>query len=290
MKQCCDTLGHSFKQWWYDVRRNPLLMAWNVSTFISVIVPLIVYWVRRSNEQASGDGENNNGWTWWWSNNNNENNNDNEQGGWWYRFWSGENDRREEEQGSGGLVFVYLWTLVMFVVLVYHGHGHILSRSSNGSFLLALFMFANLSFVALLLTGISIRNMDERAMEEQGFFGMFAGCMVMTYILWTFLCSVFCGILYKPNDKEYDSSSYYRQHSDDANNSNRWWGGRSKEKIQEESSSSWISGLSVMPEKKETTGSGIVVKTEGEEDTSSLAPFECFGSDKKADRRDGTMA
>jgi hypothetical protein len=118
--------------------------------------------------------------------------------------------------------------------------------------------------------------------------------MVMTYILWTFLSSVFCGILYKPNDKEYDTSSYYRQHSDDANNSNRWRGGRYKEKKQEkpqeESSSSWISGLSVMPEKKETTGSGIVVKTEGEEDTSSMAPFECFGSDKKAGGREGTMA
>lgn len=283
------------------MRKNPLLLAWNVSTIISVVVPLIVYWVNHAKDDASGDDENNNnGWTWWWNNNNdddNNNNNDNEEeGGWWYQFWSGgENDRREDEENSGGLIFVYLWTLVMFAVLVHHGHGYIFYRSSNGSFLLALFMFANLSFVACLLTGISIRNMDERAMEEQGFFGMFAGCMVMTYILWTFLCSVFCGILYKPNDKDYDTSSDYRRHSDgDANNNHRWWGGskeKKKDKSQEESSSGgWVSGWNDVPEKKETTATGIIVKTEGEEDASSMAPFECFGSDKKADGREGTMA
>ena len=44
------------------------------------------------------------------------------------------------------------------------------------------------------------------------------------------------------------------------------------------------------PKRKKRQDTGIVVKTEGEEDASSMAPFECFGSDKKADGREGTMA
>lgn len=298
MRQCCDTLALSTKQWWYELRQNPLLLAWNLSAVASVLVPLIVYWIHHAQNEANSGDDENNGWKWWWNNNNDDddnNNNNDEQGGWWYTFWSGGEERRDEEEGSSGLVFVYLWTLVLFIVLAYHGHKHIQSRSENGSFLLGLFMFSNLTFVACILLIINIRNMEERQLEEYGFFGMFAGCMVLTYILWTFLCSVFCGILYKPNDKDYDSSSSdYQRHTESSSNNNRWWGGGGSKKKEEEKqnqSGGWMSGWNDIPEKKETTGTGIKVKTAGEEEDTSLAPFQCFGSDKGADeKQQGTMA
>jgi len=277
MGQCLDTCSHSTRQWLYDIRQSPLLLAWNLTAILSVLVPLITYWICASRNPENDD----NGWTWWW-NNNNENNNDNERG-WWYNLWSGGEERRDEEQGSGALVFVYLWTLVMFVILVYYGHGHIKNTSDNRTFLLALIMFANLAFVACILTACSMQ-MDERQVEERGFFGVFAMCMVVTFALWTFLCAVFCGILYKPNQKEYDgrASDYQRQTDGDRG----WW--KKKQEAKEESS--WMSGWN-SSEQHSTTGTGIKVKTAADDEKDEpMAPLKCFGSEKRADKRQGSMA
>lgn len=301
MTHVLETVSSSTKQWWYNVRQNALLLAWNLSTFLSVLVPLVVYSVchaRRDEEDGSQDDNNNNGWTWWWNNNNDDDNNNNNgeddenNNGWWYNLWYGnEEERREEEQGSGALVFVYLWTLVMFLAIVYYGHQHIRNSSTNKNFLLALCMFANLSFVACILVGANMRGMEERAVEEYGFFGLFAGCMVVTYALWTFLCSVFCGILYKPsNQKEYDSSASDYQRQTDDDNKNTWWGAKKKQestaKQEEQGGGGWMSGWTG---KEETTASGIKVKTQ---DEGPMAPLECFGSEKSKtdEQQGGTMA
>lgn len=338
MTNVLDTVGHSLKQWWYDVRQNPLLLAWHFTVLLSVICPLLVYAICHSRYQGEGGGSqdnddnNNNGWTWWWKNNNNNDNDDNNnsaddaQNGWWYNLWfgggEGEEQRREEEQGaSAALVFVYLWTLGLFCFIVYQGHHHIQSLQHNKtlfwnnnktgedrSFLMVLFLFVNLAFVACILVACNLRGMDERVWEEYGFFGMFASCMFVTYALWTFWGSVFCGILYKPSgQKEYDSSSnnnntasdYQRQDDSDNQNHWSWFGGHKKqqEKVPSEQGGGgggWMAGW-IPPEKEETTPSGIKVKTQGDEEHSSMAPFECLGSDasmkQQSDaKQQGTMA
>ena len=148
-----------------------------------------------------------------------------------------------------------------------------------------IFMFANLSFVAAILTASSIR-LEGREVEERGWFGMFASCMVVTYILWTFLCSVFCGILYKLDHKEYDSSSAdYQRQTDDGGWS--MWSGARPVKTKEESHG-WMPqwGTHKKGEKE-----GKIRANGNNEDEGSLAPFECFGSENKQnDGRQGTMA
>jgi len=193
-----------------------------------MLIPLIVMGVARRQvairNQYDQDGnqrndENNNNnqyynnnckWYQWNCNNNYNNYDENGQqqqqqeedefrAPWWW-FW-GDNEearRRRDEmnQASPALIFTYVWTLVLFLVLLYFGY----RETRNGSDLFrvttALVVFANLCFIVMILLGGLEGGVqtEGRELEEQGFYGQFGVMMFLTLLFWMIWSCVYAGI------------------------------------------------------------------------------------------------
>jgi len=194
---------------------DTFLLAWNVSSAVTFLLPLFAFSVARltsESEEDYNDNQNNNennyydnnyqnpnnydqygnyvGPThWWqfWKRNNNgqyeqeENSGDEYGAPWWYIWGEREGDEREEE-GNGAVVFVYLWTLVFFAGLVYVGNTTEMTINRIQALRWALLGFANYCFVTIvLLVGLEgAIETDGREIEEDGFYGQRAVLLFIT--------------------------------------------------------------------------------------------------------------
>jgi len=188
---------------------DTFILVWNVACIVTFLLPFMSFVVGRltndGQQQNENNDDNNNynnpdyydeygyyvGPTHWWqfwkrSNTNNEqndNDNDEESTPWWY-LWGGEREGRDpEEEGKGALLFVYIWTLVIFAGLAYLGNTTGMAVSKLESLRWILIGFANYCFVIIvLLIALEGVEAEGREMEETGFYGQTAVLLLMTCI------------------------------------------------------------------------------------------------------------
>lgn len=212
------------------IASDTFLLTWNVSSAVTFVLPLFAFSVARlTSEQEYDENENNDNnendyydnpyqnpnnydqygnyigpTRWWqfWKRNNNgqyeqeENSNDERGAPWWY-IWGEREEGEREEEGSGAMLFVYLWTLVCFAGLVYVGNSTKMNISKLQALRWILLGFANYCFVIIvLLVGLEDAIETEgREMEENGFYGqrgvlllltcLFAMVQSIAFVSWT---------------------------------------------------------------------------------------------------------
>ena len=175
MHPSLESASSSTKKWAQNVCSSPLLLAWYLCAFLSVIVPLVVFVICHARFDIKDDPNN------------------------------------YDEQRLGALVFVYVWMLLSFLVVVCVGHKYF-HNPEDKSFLAVLVLFADLAFVACILSASNLSALDGREWDGR-WFSLFPSCMLLTYALWTFLCVAFAAMVYmsmrKRNKVEHDA--YQRQ-------------------------------------------------------------------------------
>lgn len=176
MHPTLEKASESTKLWANEVKSAPLLLAWYLCAFLSVFIPLLVFIICRS------------------------------------RFDIADDPNNYDEQKIGALIFVYIWMLISFCVVVYVGHKFFLNPQDK-SFFVTLVTFANLAFVACILSASIISALDGHEWNGR-MYSLFPACMLLTFALWTALCVVFAGVLYwrmkKASDKV-EEDAYQRQ-------------------------------------------------------------------------------
>lgn len=219
----------------HQMTRDPFLIGWNGSAFISIVLPLLIMIIGRStynnynyNNNNNGNNNNNNNqynnqynsspwWKFWGNNYNNYNNNRNSGGSqdqannvpWW---WFGGQQRRDREQeGHGTLIFVYIYLLLLYVGLILYGN-YVFRRSTNFAGLQgALFIFTQMVFLLMiLLAGLpEVIRVEGPELEETGWYGQFAVCLFLTCLFWLIQGIVFTTLMRKRVNRLSDTSSNY---------------------------------------------------------------------------------
>jgi hypothetical protein len=236
--------------WWRKQEEHPeggssLLKLWNISAVATVALPLFIFFIARLvNRDGGGAGEENKeGSNWWWWGGNIQNNENGEEGGgqeeeeaaaeeeeeqedeegrrilWW---WGSENNPEEEERGNGTLVFVYIWSLLVFAYLIWYGNRVLKKEKENPMqvLLASLFFFANLAFLCSMMSGgFVFQTNGAKAEEEEGWLERWPAVMFLTYVSWTIFAVVFAIIVYRKTRKGSKTSSslndYHRQDDED---------------------------------------------------------------------------
>lgn len=162
------------------ISNNRTIVGWFTSGFLTIFVPLIIFWTARA-RFAYQYNQNNN------DNNNQDNNNEQDEftTPWW--FWGGSGDReRREEDGSPALIATYLWSVLVFSGLLFYGYQHMNRTESLQGLVAVLVLFANYNFVSLLILGgvEGAVETEGRAVEEHGFVGQFGVLVYLTNIGW----------------------------------------------------------------------------------------------------------
>lgn len=123
------------------------VLGWNVSAATTVLLPLLMLTISRlvhwDADNGNGDNDNgddnnnnnnNNSGSWWhWGNSNNngqveEGSNDNAIPWWWFGGRHGSVDSADRAKGS--LIFVYIYSMGLFVILTLYG-SFVLRRGSE---------------------------------------------------------------------------------------------------------------------------------------------------------------
>ena len=188
------------------------------SAAFSILLPLLMFWIARgtNNQQGGQNNYNNNNrngnnynnfynqdrckwWQWgcrdidYYENGNGGGGNQNRQDGrpWWW-LWA-EDERRPEDATNPTLVVIYLWSLVLFLALVFVGFRIQKNEAYDNRILSgALMVFANLTIIGMLFLGglEGAVQADGPEMEENGFYGQF-GVLLFTTYFWMTLYSIF---------------------------------------------------------------------------------------------------
>ena len=97
-------------------------------------------------------------------------------------IWGEREGRDPEEEGSGAVLFVYLWTLLLFAGLIFVGNTTGMTINKLQVLRLALFGFVNYCFVTIiLLVGLEgAIETEGREIEEDGFYGQRAVLLLVT--------------------------------------------------------------------------------------------------------------
>jgi len=197
---------------------DSFLIIWNVSSAVTLLVPLFAFTVARlMSDQEYDENENENNddddyyddpyqnpdnydeygnyvgptpwWKFWQKSYNGQyeedenGSNDEFSAPWWY-IWGereGQGGDRDEE-GNGAVLFAYLWTFLLFAGLIYFGNSAKKTIGNVESLRLALFAFANYCFVIIiLLLGLEDAIETEgREIEETGFYGQRSVLLLIT--------------------------------------------------------------------------------------------------------------
>lgn len=180
-----------------------ILVAWNTTAVATIVLPLMLFAIAnlfaRRGEGGGGEGER------WWN-------------------WDGP----EEERFSGlGRTFVYLWSLVIFALIVWRGNRVLQSGRDIRVLFVALAVFANLVFLCWIL--LATGGPREGAAEDEAWIGQFSSVMLLTFFLWLVFSAAFAGILYPKARREgaasSSSSSYSLWGTGDGHNNNNHYKG-----------------------------------------------------------------
>lgn len=194
---------------------DTFLIIWNVSSLVTLVLPLFAFTVARLTsyqEYDENENQNNNDdyyddpyqnpdnydeygnyvgptpwWKFWQKSYNGQydedRSNDEFSAPWWYIWGEREGQERDpEEAGNGAVLFAYLWTLLLFAGLIYFANTGKKTIGNVESLRLALFAFANYCFVIIILL-LGLENAIEtegREIEETGFYGQRAVLLLIT--------------------------------------------------------------------------------------------------------------
>jgi Na+/H+ antiporter NhaC len=118
---------------------------------------------------------------------------------WWWWFASEEERRRRQEENrvNPSLILTYVWSLVLFCSIVYFGYTALRRNSDLYRVVVALLIYANLSFITMLLIGgLEGVQTEGRELEEQGFYGQFPVMMYMSSFIWVLFSLIYAFIFY----------------------------------------------------------------------------------------------
>lgn len=207
----------------FPLFRSPVVVSkfsvwWFGGGGLSIFLPLISFGVARirlhqqqqNNGEGEGDGGGEAGYNtchWWqWGCNTyyqedgdqqqqqNNNNDDQPSTPWWWFFADEETRRKREESQSNNpaLVFVYVWSLVLFCAILYFGHRELRNGSDLYRVVACLAVFANFSFLTMfLIGGLQGVETEGRELEEQGFYAQFSVMMFLSNFYWTLFAASF---------------------------------------------------------------------------------------------------
>jgi len=179
---------------------------------------------RAYEEQQNGNNNNNNNNNYyypschWWQykcrqnqfnyrqNNGDGNNNDNGdyqmQFPGWFVFFGGqteEDQRWKEENGqdlsesSGAMKFVYAWSMVMFISILFYGGYVLVKKRPVGPLLIMLCMFVQFAIMAMVLICQGVLLTDDRDLEDSvyGWWGQLGVLIVYTCTAYLWFCVIF---------------------------------------------------------------------------------------------------
>eukprot|EP00542_Grammatophora_oceanica_P004122 CAMPEP_0194065948 /NCGR_PEP_ID=MMETSP0009_2-20130614/85749_1 /TAXON_ID=210454 /ORGANISM="Grammatophora oceanica, Strain CCMP 410" /LENGTH=370 /DNA_ID=CAMNT_0038718849 /DNA_START=54 /DNA_END=1167 /DNA_ORIENTATION=+ len=139
------------------------------------------------------------------NNNNNNNNNERRLGWWWNRDNYDEEAEYERDQAQRLIVltFIYVWSFLVFIILLCYASVALTRQGMAVSLFTALVMFANLALMCCVLvetSGLLWRDDEEareRYGEEGGWWGTLAGGLVgPTFFLWFLWSTVMAMMVY----------------------------------------------------------------------------------------------
>ena len=181
---------------------------------------------KNQDQQDDNNNNNNqqqqNSWFQSWGRNNNNNNqadNNNFQAPWWCKYerkiwlmrllilekhsllvfvhsfcvWMFPVGGRRQEQGNdedrspdGVLIFVYLWTTSLFILMVLYGNRMLAQKPIPSKLQWALLGFGNVSFIVCLLIGnLQVIKVDGRELEQTGWYGQTSVLLFLTCLFGT---------------------------------------------------------------------------------------------------------
>ena len=122
----------------------------------------------------------------------------------WFVFFGGqteEDNRWREENGenlsesTGAMKFVYAWSIVMFVSILFYGGFVFYKRRPVGPLLIMLFMFLQFAILTMVLICQGVLKTDDRDLEDSiyGWYGQIGVLIVYTgaaYLWFTFIFAV----------------------------------------------------------------------------------------------------
>lgn len=136
---------------------NPFLQWFNIGAVLTVLLPLLFLILSSSNRRDEGGEEGNgNWWTNLWGNggDQDENNDNNNADGrsWWSRVW-GDGEDNPDERGAANLpiLFVYLYSLLIFLGLVWYANRVFRRGAFTLPLLTALLVFFNMALLLALV-------------------------------------------------------------------------------------------------------------------------------------------
>ncbi|KAL7569636.1 hypothetical protein ACA910_008294 [Epithemia clementina (nom. ined.)] len=197
--------------------------TWYITGIASFGFPLLLFFNERLGQRRNqdyynngGNGGQNNNWNdgqnggndgnqwngqqtscgWWqgWCGGNRDGNQ--QQGGipWWWVF--GGEDIPDDERTSPALKFIYIWSLVIFFLILHFGAKAVI-RGSIYATVLALTVFANLALLSLFY----ICGLDAIDLEGEGWYGQLGILMFLTNLFWLIFCTSFAIILVMPSEE-----------------------------------------------------------------------------------------
>lgn len=246
-------MAGNFSLQWSSFHMGKFALLWLISGLLTLIVPLIIMGGARASlrrqqnngdDNDNGDNDNNdnndnnyynNGCRWyqWWGcnnnnnnngddNNNNDNNDNNDERStpWWWFFASEEQQRDREEEGaaSPAVKFAYVWSMLLFLGILFLGVRELQNGGGNVSRLItALVVYANFCFVTMVLLGGLEGGVqtEGREMEEQGFYAQFA-VMVFLTNLFCLVYSVVYAVVLHFRAKRHNNNSSNKSDADES--------------------------------------------------------------------------
>jgi hypothetical protein len=131
----------------------------------------------------------------------NENGEPEPMAGWypsWFSGWTVTEEEREQmlEDGetSSALVFAYVWQIIMFIIILAYGFIVIRQNRVVTGVIVALVVFANMSFLALWMLADGSIITDGEYVQNLGFYGQFPVLMFITNAWYVIFGIVFSAI------------------------------------------------------------------------------------------------
>ena len=118
-----------------------LLACWFGAGALTVLLPILVFFLTRVSNSAANEEYNDD---------ENENQDEDEQRTpWWY--FGGYRDRREEDEAPAVLIAMYLWSLLMFLGILFYGRYIIRAGADLHGLVVALCLLANFCIISLFM-------------------------------------------------------------------------------------------------------------------------------------------
>jgi hypothetical protein len=171
-----ETKSQQQKEMSYKPATTALVTGWFGCGVAATAVPVLIFWFSRVQHQAEyGQAYQNYQNQYGYMEVDNGSNKP-----WWY-FGSSVQERQEpggvERETSPVLLAAYLWSLTLFLGILFYGYVALRNNTSTEGVFVALLMFAAYSFISLVVFG-SVEGgavqTEGRMVDEHGFAGQFA--------------------------------------------------------------------------------------------------------------------